>query len=119
MGAWFGISSSANGGSLRADRPTNQTSVDPRHTTRRGAPGANVGTIAVNERVPRPKLSELAATLIVGTERFELTGRSVLILAARAQWMNQTPVGRVVADFAHSQVKLRLTESLPSIHCDP
>jgi hypothetical protein len=76
----------------------------------------------VKEPASRPKLSELKATLIIGTERFELTGRSVLILArlaARAGWMNETPIGCVVADFAHGQVKLSLTESLPSIHCDP
>ncbi len=75
----------------------------------------------MNERAPRPRLAELAATLIVGTERFELTGRSVLILArlaARAQWMNETPIGRVVADFAHGQVMLRLTEVLPTIRLE-
>lgn len=32
--------------------------------------------------------------------------------------MNETPIGSVVADFAHGQVKLKLTESLPFIHYD-
>ena len=40
---------------------------------------------AVTNRDTRPQLSELEATLIVGTERFEVTGRCVLMLARLAE----------------------------------
>ncbi len=69
----------------------------------------------------RPKLSELEGTLIVGSERFTLSGRALLVLArlaARAEWINETPTGRVIANFAHGQVKLELIEALPAIRVE-
>ena len=75
----------------------------------------------MSDRASRPKLSELGATLIVGPERFELTGRAVVVLArlaARADWINETPTGRVIANFAHGQVKLELIEALPAIRVE-
>jgi hypothetical protein len=77
--------------------------------------------VAVKQRAPRPKLSELTGTYLFEGERFELSGKAALIiarLAARAEWMNETPVGRVVLHFAHGQVKPELTESLPAIRGD-
>ncbi len=69
----------------------------------------------------RPKLSRLVATLTVASERFELTGRAALVLArlaAHAEWINETPTGRVIANFAHGQVKLELIEALPAIRVE-
>jgi len=75
----------------------------------------------VSERAPRPKLSRLRGTYIFEGERFEVTGKAALILArlaARADWMNDTAYGRVVANFGHAEVKLELTECIPAIRLD-
>lgn len=109
-------------GAARIGAPTSQPAVGPCHTARRDARGGNVvGTNAVKQQAARPKLSQLRGTYVFEGERFELTGKAALILArfaARAQWMNDTVNGRVVADFGHSQVKLELTESLRTIRLD-
>ena len=63
----------------------------------------------------------MKGTLIVGNKRFELNGRAAIILARladRSDWLNETPIGRAVANFAHGELKLELTESLPAIRLD-
>jgi hypothetical protein len=80
-----------------------------------------VGVTAVKPRLAKPHISELTGTYFFEGERFEVTGKTALILArfaARGDWMNDTENGRVVADFGHTQVKLELTESLPTIRLD-
>lgn len=70
---------------------------------------------------PHPKLSELRGTLIIGAQRFELTGRSVLIharLAAATEWLSETPIAQAVVDLAYGRVKVRLTESQPTIEAE-
>lgn len=75
----------------------------------------------MKQRAPRPKVSQLRGTYIFEGERFELAGKAALILArfaARADWMNGTENGRVIAHFGHAEVKLELTECLRAIRLD-
>src|SRR6266540_6538904 len=79
------------------------------------------GDLRREGKKPRPKLSELKGMLIVGSQRWELKGRVVLIhgrLAARTEWVTETPLGSVIADFAYAQVQLKLVESLKTIEVE-
>lgn len=65
---------------------------------------------------PIPKV-----TVVAGNERLEVGGRAariILQVAANVEKVNATPVGRLVANFAHQQVKLELVESLPPVRLE-
>lgn len=70
---------------------------------------------------PRRSLAAIEVVVSFGSKTYCVTGRAALLIAwiaSCAERINSTPVGRLAANFAHSQLKLELTESLPAIRLD-
>jgi hypothetical protein len=60
--------------------------------------------------------------ILAGAERIPVSGRAAVIIAqiaAHAAALNHIPVGRLVADFAHSKTRVELTESFPAVRGGP
>lgn len=81
-----------------------------------------MGAAALNDGKPPRSLAAVDVTVGFGATTLHVTGRAGLLIAwiaTYAERINATPVGRLVANFAHRQLGLEITESLPSIRCDP
>jgi len=75
----------------------------------------------VSDQKPRRSLGAIEVVVTFGAKTLHVTGRAGLLIAwiaTCADRINATPVGRVVAHFAHHQLKLRLAEELPAIRLD-
>jgi hypothetical protein len=71
----------------------------------------------VTERPPH-SLAAINVTVSFGSTTLHVAGRAGLLIAwiaTHAERVNAKPIGRLVAHFAHRQLKLELTESLPAI----
>lgn len=66
-------------------------------------------------------MAAIEVAVSFGSKTYYVTGRAALLIAwiaTCAERINATPMGCLVANFAHSQLKLELTESLPAIRLD-
>jgi hypothetical protein len=81
-----------------------------------------VGTKAVKPRADRPKLSEARATVKIGSDTFEVAGRTaqlIALLVLHERRVNEPTAGKVVLHFGAGQTKLELREALPSLWLQP
>ena len=63
--------------------------------------------------MPAPKRALIPVTLVIGAERITITGRAALLLtliAGDAAHINALPVGQIIANVAHGELKLEVTE---------
>jgi hypothetical protein len=75
-----------------------------------------VGTEAVKPRAHRPKLSEARATVKIGSDTFEVAGRTaqlVALLVLYEKRVNEPASGKLVAHFRDMEAQLELRERLP------
>jgi hypothetical protein len=57
-------------------------------------------------------------TVVAGDQSVRVNGRAarlIVLLAFHADRINGLTVGRIVANFAHTQLKVELNESLPGV----
>lgn len=75
----------------------------------------------MNEKKHQPKLSELKGSLTIGDQTLELSGRAVLVharFAAATKWLSETPIAQAKVDLAYGRVKVRFSESQPTIEAE-
>jgi len=71
----------------------------------------------VKPRAERPKFSELRATVKIGSEKFDLAGRTAAVRATRLyeKRVNEPVFEKLVAHFGEGEAQLELREGLPSV----
>jgi hypothetical protein len=76
----------------------------------------------VRPRAERPKASEVRATVTIGSESFDVAGRTAQLVAELVLYekrVNEPRFGKLVVHFSDGQAKLELREGLPSLWLQP
>jgi hypothetical protein len=76
----------------------------------------------VKPRAERPKLSETRATVSIGSESFDVVGRTAQLIAELVLYeerVNDPRFGKLVVHFRDNEAKLELRERLPSLWLRP